>query len=387
MTEPETTRTTEITAETADKAMAAERAHAEKVRALAEPPEPTTKTVATEAPRTAGAGFGALLAGGVIAALIGAGATVWALPRVPQLAALLPQPAAVDDSTADKIDAQAKQIAALDARIATLQSAPPAAADDQYGLRAALDETTAQLRNLDGRMKAVEDRIAAQGTASTTETADTSGLQAQIDALKAQIGAVSPEAISAQVNAAASQAETRLKQGEAQSAELRAQAEAAVKRTIQQSAVARLSAAYDAGAPLGPAIADAQAAGLSVPAAISATVPTLATLQMSFPAAARDALAAARKAGAREGGIGERAIAFLMTQVGARSVSPRDGADADAVLSRAGAAVEAGDIARATAELDTLPEAGKQAISGWMALAQARLAAGKALGDLAASVR
>ena len=52
------------------------------------------------------------------------------------------------------------------------------------------------------------------------------------------------------------------------------------------------------------------------------------------------------------GGLG----AFLQNQLGGRSVVPREGDDPDAVLSRVGAAVEAGDLSTALTEIESLPE-------------------------------
>lgn len=386
MTETETTGSTpHPTEDSADKAMAAERAHAQRVRDIAAQSTQPAPVSEPDLVKHSGPVFWPLLAGGVVAALIGAGATVWALPKVPQLAALLPQP--TQDALGPEIDSQNQKIATLEAKVATLGAQPATAPEpDLSGLRATLDENAAALRTLDTRLKAVEDKVAISGS-TPAAAVDTSALQGELDALKAQVSALTPTAIAQQVNSAAADAEARLKQSEAQSADLRAQAEAAVQRTIKQASLARLAAAFDAGAPLGPAIADATSAGLTIPAGISATVPTLASLQMAFPEASRAALAASRKQDAKAGGIGDRVVAFMMTQVGARSVEPRDGADPDAVLSRAAAAVEAGDIARAVSEIDALPDAGKQAISGWVALAQERLAASTALTDLAASVR
>ena len=51
------------------------------------------------------------------------------------------------------------------------------------------------------------------------------------------------------------------------------------------------------------------------------------------------------------------------------------GDDADAVLSRAGAAVAEGRIEAALTELSALPEAARDAMSDWIAGAQARVGA------------
>ena len=100
-------------------------------------------------------------------------------------------------------------------------------------------------------------------------------------------------------------------------------------------------------------------------------VPTLSALEKSFPDAARAALAAVRTEEAEQGGkSGLRA--FLENQLGARSVEPKDGQSADAVLSRAEAALRAGDIQAALLELEALSETAKPALVDWMARARSR---------------
>jgi hypothetical protein len=111
-------------------------------------------------------------------------------------------------------------------------------------------------------------------------------------------------------------------------------------------------------------------------------LPTLAALQSAFPSTARAALAAAPPP--EDAGAGARLIDFLRSQTGARSLAPRAGADTDAILSRAEAAVRQGDLAAALAELAALPPGPAAAAARWRAQAEARLAALAALADLRA---
>jgi hypothetical protein len=73
----------------------------------------------------------------------------------------------------------------------------------------------------------------------------------------------------------------------------------------------------------------------------------------------------------------------LTRALGARSVAPREGDDPDAVLSRAEAAIKAGDLNATLTELDTLPEEAQAAIADWRAAADARVAARAAADALA----
>ena len=73
----------------------------------------------------------------------------------------------------------------------------------------------------------------------------------------------------------------------------------------------------------------------------------------------------------------------MRSQTGARSLTPREGTGPDAVLSRAEAAVNTGDIATALAELAALPPEAVTAAASWRAQAELRLAAEAAVADLA----
>ncbi|MCB2133097.1 MAG: hypothetical protein KDE02_09510, partial [Rhodobacteraceae bacterium] len=69
-----------------------------------------------------------------------------------------------------------------------------------------------------------------------------------------------------------------------------------------------------------------------------------------------------------------------------RSLTPRAGDDPDAILSRADAALKAGDLAAAIDEIAALPEGGKAVMAEWVGLAQRRMAALAAVSALAQTV-
>ena len=64
-------------------------------------------------------------------------------------------------------------------------------------------------------------------------------------------------------------------------------------------------------------------------------------------------------------------------------MAPRDGTDPDAVLSRAEAAVNTGDLPAALSELAALPPEAVAAAALWRGQAELRLAAEAAVADLA----
>ena len=143
-----------------------------------------------------------------------------------------------------------------------------------------------------------------------------------------------------------------------------------------------LRAALDTGAPyasatsmadLPPVLADHAETGL----------PSLTALKASFPDAARLALEAALRAD-MGGTWAERVTNFLRNQTGARSLTPREGNDPDAILSRAEAALNAADLPRALTEIQSLPPEAQTALQDWTTNAALRQSALEAMTALAA---
>jgi hypothetical protein len=196
-------------------------------------------------------------------------------------------------------------------------------------------------------------------------------LRREIEALKQSAGEVSQQAVQAGVQAGVQAAEAAAKQAVGQqsaavAAEMKALSEtgrSVALQTLHEASISRLLAALDSGQPF------------------AAAVPTLHSLSQSFPEAARQGLEAALVANMGNS-WSERATNFLRAQTGARSLSPREGNDPDAILSRAEAALGRGDASAALAEVEALPEPAKQAMSGWIAAAQLRLEAEKAVAGL-----
>ena len=147
----------------------------------------------------------------------------------------------------------------------------------------------------------------------------------------------------------------------------------AASKTLARAAASRIIAAVESGAPFATALADLEATGASdIPEALKSAardgVVTLAALQGEIPSAARAALAESLQ-DAEAGFSG-----FLKRQLGARSIAPREGDDADAVLSRIEGAVRQGRLMDALAEAETLPTEAKSAMSDWLEKTTTRVA-------------
>ena len=337
-------------------------------------------------------GFFPIFLGGVVAAGLGAGAAIYALPQIP--AQYLPQslqPAAPaqDPAQAEALAAQTARVDALEAKIAALPA--PAAAADTSALEAALADADAKIAALTAQVTSVESQMAALGDraleSDPAAAAAMEQVQGEIAQMKALIeeGRNSSDAAKAQIEAAAEEAAARISGAEAEAANLRAAAQADADKARGRAAVAQLGVAIASGVGTAEALAAVAETGVEIPPALSVDVPSLAALKDSFDAPARKALAASRKAVAGDGAL-DKIGAFLIAQTGVRSLEAQEGDDPDAVLSRAGVAVTGGALQAALDEIAKLPAEGQEAMAAWVASAQSHIAATDALGQLAQSL-
>ena len=148
------------------------------------------------------------------------------------------------------------------------------------------------------------------------------------------------------------------------------------KDTVARSILAQIRAAIEAGGPFDTAIKEFdEQVGQALPNQLRSFaeegVQTYQELRDSFAEAARSALNAARdELDESEGftGIGN----YLRKKFQARSVTPKTGDDADAVLSRAEQALRENDLNGALNELDALPDAARHQMQPWIDQARVR---------------
>ncbi len=332
----------------------------------AEPEAPPKPHGSGQQRRSGVGGFLGLLLGGVAAAIIGFAAARyvvpdgWPFPGVePKVDPLV---AIVEAQGADMADL-ASRVGALEADTAAQDALSAMRADLsalQTGLSTRFDELSGRLDDIEARLDAVE-KLAPEGS---------------------QAAAAAAAAYDRELTALREMFEAKLSDLEAQQADasvLEADAAEAARQAAGRATLAQVTAALDNGQPFASALSELTAAtGIAVPENLSAVaetgVPTLAALQEAFPPAARAALNAAIKAAVEEGKM-SRMTAFLRTQLGARSLEPREGNDPDAILSRAEAALKTGDIAAALTEIEAMPEAAAPALADWVRQAQTRQAA------------
>lgn len=330
-------------------------------------PEAETVSAAAPAPTPSperGAGLGIIgpVLGGVLAALGGFALSHFNViglsgadnsAAIAQLAEQQNEISARQDAEAAQVPELQQEIAQLAAKITTLEAAP---APEPLDL--------SRLDDLEARLAAIE-AMPAGGDATTT------ALTAKLAALERQVAALPKDGAStAEVDAALARLAGLEAEAQARATEAAAVAEAAA----QARAVEALASAAASGNGF-----EAELAAITDPDLQAALAPyvagvtSLAQLQADFPEAARAALQLARGID-HEAGWGERIVDFLTAQTGARSLTPREGDDADAVLSRAEFALGEGRLADALAELGKLDAAVRAPLKSWIASAGARVA-------------
>lgn len=329
---------------------------------MAAPPPPPAEKVVERVIEKRGSVIPMILAGAVVA-VAGFAAGV---------GDLLPLRTMPPDVSAD--------MAALEGRIAGIETTLGSVATPQApdlsplttrldGLEASLSDLAARQAALDEGLAALDARIADLAARPVTEGASQSAVaafEAEVDALRSAIATERAE----------------VEQMLASAREMEANAAEQARLSEAKAAMARLVAAIDRGDDLQSELASLEGLGVTVPDALAqaaAGVTALTALQADFPDAARAALAAARTSD----GAGAGAAAWLQRQLGARSVTPREGDDPDAILSRAEAALTQGQLDLALQEIDALPDAAKAPLADWQAAAASRLAATQAVDALA----
>ena len=331
-------------------------------------PSPTDRAadpapvVRTEQVTVRQGGFWSMLIGGIAAAGIGVAAAPYIYPYLPVGSVAAPSPADDGESgLATRLDEQAQRISDLGARIDEMP-APADPSDEISGLSETVTSLTERIANLEVQLSNLE-------VPPTPEAPDTAATNAALDALRESLAAQGVEI---------EELRARLQAGEQAARD-------SARATLQRAALTRVMTALDTGEEFTTTLTDLRDTGADVPDALAAVaetgVPTRAQLLERFPDAARAALAEARSAG--EGGETSASVGgFLRAQLGVRSLEPREGDDPDAILSRAEAALAEGRLRDALAEIETLPEDARAAMSGWAAEAAARrdaLAAAEAL--------
>lgn len=374
----------------------------------------------------AGPSFASRALTGLVLLLAGAALGIWAAPR---LAPLLPAgmaPVATwlapgQSATDQRIASIETSLVGVSDQVAALAAAPdPAVALDAAiaETRGALDAEIAGLRDEIGRidptanrqrlaeltstvegqaaeLATIKDQLtgspAASGTLSDEAAAQIDVYRAELDGLQAEVAALSGNvgALDQRIDEIDAEAEAEIEAAQTQVAEVEAEAGTALDQAGLQADLALIRAAIAGGQPFDePAARLAGYPDVTLPEGLDAAAATgvapLPVLRDSFPDAAHDAIQASILASAGDG-VFARSQAYLRAQVASRSLTPREGLDPDAVLSRVEDRLRQDDLEGALAEAEQLPTEAVAAMSGWLNAARLRLAAETGLATLTAA--
>lgn len=290
-------------------------------------------------------------------------------------------------------------------------------------VESALSDIGAETGALAQTLARLDDRLAQQGAPATGMSEDAANrlaeMEARLDALTgrladtkaAQAGRVAPEELENLTRAinAAGQARARLESELAAVKRRLATLEAvnrtgSVASTLYRDLIA-LHRRVDAGQPYGPALQAVRLQVDSLPAVLRAGAasalatladhagngaPTRQALAAAFPDIARRLQQAAAAPGTEtEEGWFDRFRSSFASIVVVRPDGPAAGSDLPAILARAEAAVTAGQLDAAQAELNALPAATLDAVPAarrWMNDLRARLAVERAIESLLAAL-
>ncbi|MBU3028598.1 COG4223 family protein [Paracoccus marinaquae] len=353
-------------------------------------------------------GFWPVVLGGVVAAGLGAAATIWALPQLP--AGWLPAaPGAEVDAGALRAEAVAAAESAARQQIDALRTELPLSGVDATAIQA--DAVSAAETAARQQVEALRSELAEASPQAVAPAGDGGALAQQVAALQALIDqqtarieelaarpvldpgaaqklqtlADQAGALEQQIAATAEQAQSSISAAQAEAQKLQEAAEDSTRRAEAVAAIASLQAALDRGVTPDEARQTLEGAGLETPDALTRDVPSLEALQAGFAEASRAALRVSLSEDSAGGG--NALTNFLKAQTGARSVTPQEGDDTDAILSRANAEIAAGNVGAALDQMTALPETARNApaMAAWLAGATAYRDAQAALSDLSAS--
>lgn len=338
---------------------------------------PATRADAAEQPRRVSPvpAFAAMVLGGVVAAGIGYAVAISMTPEPPE-------DTGMDPETAAALSEQADRLAQIEAGLGetvspeTVEQAIAPISETVAGVDSRIDGVESTLSALDERLADLSDRV-------------------ETIAMRPESTGIDPGEFDQAITEFRQQLESAIRNAQVEIDEARQEAERISEEAFnsEQSAIARAAwrevrAALEGGAPYAAALAEvAPMLDGPVPEVLAAHaddgLPTLADLQAGFPEAARAAIAQETREEV-DGGTLDRVTSFLKVQTGYRSLEPRAGDDADAVLSRAEAALRGGDLTTALAEVDTLDGPAAAAMNGWTEAARARVSALDAAADISA---
>ena len=316
--------------------------------------------------------FVVLIAGGIISVTIGFGAAIGLYKYGVLFSPASPNEAQIDIKT--NISKQNEQFSELEKKVSSVQSKL-----ELLILRTGTDNTSEKFEFLDKEINQFTIELETINLQLSTLSKRTDDLE------KRPVLTAVPEDIIEKHSKELEALKETLTQQREQVQDVMQEAEAkdaiAKKAALEArifSAVSRLSTAVKNGSNYADALVDFEAASeLKVPDVLRKYAQTgfvtKEQLIEQFPTAARLAVNSARSEG--QDAQGKTFADYLKTQLKARSVVPREGMSADAILSRAEAAVKDDRLKDALSELEALDLTARNQMNDWVSKAEERLAA------------
>ncbi len=302
--------------------------------------------------------------------------------------------------TEQRVSAAADQVARVGEQLEEIERRLAAQPEDAGTASAAVEQAIAVLREeneaLAARLGEAEAALRRDTQAIATRLAEAERTMRNENAALAQRLSQTEQAsarLAEQVRAESSRVAEALKALEERVAALaRVSEQAASENTAALLlAASQIRAALDSGEPFAPAAATLQRVTGDDPVVSQALagwvdraeqgIPTVAMLRDRFRAIA-DEVRPPLQPDTGQGWL-DRALDRAVSVVRVRRVGEDvPGEEPDAILARAEAALNRGDLARAVAEIETLPAEAGTAFADWLAAARARLAAREGLAAL-----
>ncbi len=349
---------------------------------------------------------------GLVLMTVGGGLALWAAPKIaPNLPAglapvanfLAPGQASATQQVADlraDLDAKVAELTAsgasneaITAAIAEYDATNSAnykklsdqlAAADSATIESRLATVETQLTGVTAELGSLRDQLSSvdlsNGNIDAASAAKLAGFAATIEGLKAEMTAMAAKQgnLSQKIDEVSVTSERKVKEAEVKVAIVETQKE-----------LTDLTNAIETGVGFEPALAALAANGVEIPdlltSAAASGVPTMAKLKADFAKAAHSAIKADTQAKSSDG-LGSTFTNFFKSQVTVRSLEPQEGDDANAVLSRVQGALDAGDLAGAVAQAETLQGAAQSVLADWLELAKTRASVLAAVGNLSTSL-
>lgn len=343
--------------------------------------KPLAEPGQTERRRGKGFGLDALAVTALLGGVLGWGAVTYLPGTDTASQTSAPGPALAElDARVGDLATKVEQLSDADLAPAPVDLGPLQARLDDLATKmdSAQQEAQTAITDLTARVAALE----AQRADQTTQTGPSAQTLAALDDLRAQIEAQMARntELGDQLSAALAEAQAKADEAAKKNARL-------ARLANGQVALTHITAALASGQPFDGDIPALRRAVGPIPEALSDAAATgvtpLTDLQAGFDDLSRKALLAAR---AETEGDGGGFWSFLRSQVSTRSTKPVEGDSPDAILSRASAAVEDGDLTKALDLIGTLPAVSRDVLADWTAQATRRQAVVDALVKIEATL-